>query len=494
MSPSATHGAPRSEPRFLAGGRWQEAGGGTYEVLNPATEEVVGLAPQCTVADAEAAAGAARRALPGWAATPVDDRLALMKKAADAIRGSASELLPLVIAETGATAAVGSRMQVPVAADRFERYSRDLRHLLQRSLPPQVAPSTPLAPGGLVNALAQRQPVGVVACITSFNFPMVNMAGKVAPALAMGNTVVVKPAPQDPLAVVELVRILEEAGFPPGVVNFVTSSHSEPAAALVDSPEVDMVSFTGSTEVGTRIAAAGGRTMKRLLLELGGKGAAVVFDDADLKAAVGCIGSTWSFHSGQICTAPTRAVIQRPVYDEMVERLAKYAAVLKVGDPTEPDTVVGPLISAVQRERVEGYVETGRRQGAEVVCGGGRPAHLGRGFYVEPTLLTGTNDMTVAREEIFGPVIVAAAFDDDEEGVAMANDNSYGLYDYVFSSDTAKAFRVARELRAGHVGINTAQRHHEAPFGGFKMSGIGRDGGDFGLEAYSELQSVIWSS
>ena len=493
-APTTSTAGRRDERRLLIGGAWQDAGGGGYDVVNPATEEPVGLAPEATVDDALAAAAAARAALPKWAATPADERLALMAKAATAIRARAAELLPLVIAETGATAAVGSRMQVPVAADRFERYSRDQRHVTQRSLPPQVAATTPLAPGGLISALAVRQPAGVVACITSYNFPLVNMAGKVAPALAMGNTVVVKPAPQDPLGVVELVRILDEVGFPPGVVNLVTSSAADPAAALVASPDVDMVSFTGSTEVGVRIAEAGGRTMKRLLLELGGKGACVVLDDADLKAAAGAIGSTWSFHSGQICTAPTRAVVQRSVFDELVERLSRYATVLKVGDPTEPDTVVGPLISAAQRSRVEGYIATGKQEGAEVVVGGGRPAHLARGYYVEPTLITGTNDMTVAREEIFGPVVVAVPFDDDEEGVAIANDSAYGLYDYVFSADTARAFQVAKSLRAGHVGVNTAQRHHEAPFGGFKMSGVGRDGGDYGLEAYSELQSIIWSS
>jgi acyl-CoA reductase-like NAD-dependent aldehyde dehydrogenase len=490
----ATAGPRREERALLVGGKWAEAGGGVYEILNPATEEPVGVAPEATVDDADAAAAAAREALPGWAAMPADERLALMAKAAEAIRARAAELLPVVIAETGATAAVGSRMQVPVAADRFERYGRDLRHVVQRSFPPQVAMATPLAPGGLVSALALRQPVGVVACITSYNFPLVNMAGKVAPALAMGNTVVVKPAPQDPLAVVELVRVLDEVGFPPGVVNLVTSSAADPAAALVASPDVDMVSFTGSTEVGLRIAESGARTMKRLLLELGGKGACLVFDDADVQGAVGAIGSTWSFHSGQICTAPTRAIVQRPVFDQVVERLSRYATVLKVGDPTEPDTVVGPLISAAQRARVEGYIDTGRSEGAEVVAGGGRPAHLERGFYVEPTLLTGTNDMIVTREEIFGPVVVAVPFDDEEQGVALANDSAYGLYDYVFSADTARAVRVARALRCGHVGINTAQRHHEAPFGGFKLSGVGRDGGDYGLEAYSELQSIVWMS
>jgi len=476
------------------GGKWVDASAGTYEVLNPATEEPVGLAPSASTEDAQAAAAAAREALPGWAATDAEERLALMARAADAIRARADELLPLVIAETGATAAVGSRMQVPIAADRFARYSRDVRQVAQRSFPPQVAQATPLAPGGLVSALALRQPVGVVTCITSYNFPLVNMAGKVAPALAMGNTVVVKPAPQDPLAVVELVRILDEVGFPPGVVNLVNSVDPAPAQALVESPDVDMVSFTGSTSIGTRIAQAGGATMKRLLLELGGKGACIVFDDADVQAAVGCIGSTWSFHSGQICTAPTRAVVQRGVFDQVVERLAKYAKVLKVGDPTERDTVVGPLISAAQRGRVEGHVATGKSEGAELIVGGGRPSHLEKGFYFEPTLLTGTNEMAVAREEIFGPVVVVVPFDDEEEAGQVANDSDFGLYDYVFSGDTARAFRIAKRLRAGHVGINTAQRHHEAPFGGFKLSGVGRDGGDYGLEAYSELQSIVWTS
>jgi acyl-CoA reductase-like NAD-dependent aldehyde dehydrogenase len=483
----------KKERQLLIGGKWVDASGDAYDVVNPATEEVVGTAPQATVADAEAAAAAARDALPGWSATAPEERLALMARAADAIRAKAADLLPLVIAETGATAAVGSRMQVPVAADRFDRYSRDLRHVAQRSLPPQVAQTTPLAPGGLISALAVRAPVGVVTCITSYNFPMVNMAGKVAPALAMGNTVVVKPAPQDPLAVIELVRILDEVGFPPGVVNLVTAHDAAAAAALVTSPDVDMISFTGSTDVGVRIVESGAATMKRLLLELGGKGACVVFDDADVAGAIGCIGSTWSFHSGQICTAPTRAVVQRGVFDQVVAGLSRYASALKVGDPTDPKTIVGPVISAAHRARVEGYIATGRSEGAELVSGGGRPADLERGFYVEPTLFTGTNDMVVAREEIFGPVVVVIPFDDEEEGISIANDSDFGLYDYVFSGDTARAFRVAKLLRAGHVGINSAQRNHEAAFGGFKMSGVGRDGGDYGLEAYSEMQSIIWT-
>jgi acyl-CoA reductase-like NAD-dependent aldehyde dehydrogenase len=482
----------KDETQLLIGGKWLEAGNGTYDIINPATEQVVGQAPDASVEDANAAARAAAEAFPAWSQTPVDDRLALLKKAAAAIRAKNDELVPLVIAETGATARVGSRMQVPISADRFDRYARDIRHVQESSLTPVATAATPLAPGGLVSALAYRQPVGVVAAIASYNFPLTNMAGKVAPALAMGNTVIIKPAPQDPLAVVELARILDGVGFPPGVVNLVNSSGPEPASALTESPDVDMISFTGSTAVGVRIAAAGAPTMKRLLMELGGKGAALVFEDADVKTAVTAIASTWGFHSGQICTAPTRAVVHRSVFDQVVEALAAASAFMQVGDPTDMATIVGPLISGVQQQRVLDYIETGRKEG-EIVVGGGRPAHLDTGFYVEPTLVVGTNDITVAREEIFGPVVVAIPFDDEEEGIAIANDSEFGLYDYVFSGDTARAFRVAKRLRAGHVGINTAQRNMDAPFGGFKMSGIGRDGGDYGLEAYSELQSIIWA-
>jgi acyl-CoA reductase-like NAD-dependent aldehyde dehydrogenase len=484
----------RVEDRLLIGGEWVAASGGTYEIVNPATEQAVGLAPNGTATDADGAAAAARAALPAWSAMPVEERSALMRKAAEAIRAKSAELLPLVIAETGATATVGSRMQVPVAADRFERYARDPRPVLQTALLPQAATATPLAPGGIIGGMVNRQPVGVVACVTSYNFPMVNMAGKVAPALAAGNTVVVKPAPQDPLAIVELVRILNDVGFPPGVVNLVNGAGPEPASALVDSPDVDMISFTGSTGVGVKIMEAAGRTMKRLLLELGGKGACVVLEDADVKAALTCIGSTWTFHSGQICTAPTRAVVHRSLFEQVRDGLAAMSGHLKVGDPTDKATIIGPVISGAQRGRIEAHVASAAEDGGEVVVGGSRPAHLPTGFYVAPTLITGDNTMRVAREEIFGPVITMIPFDDEDEGIAIANDSEFGLYDYVFSGDAGRALRVAKQLQAGHVGINTAQRNHEAPFGGFKMSGIGRDGGDYGLLAYSEPQSIIWSA
>ena len=484
---------PRNEPNLLIDGAWVPASGGTYEIINPATEEVVGHAPNATADDALAAAKAAKAALPAWAALSADERSSLMAKAAEAIRAKAPELLPLVIAETGATLAVGSGMQVPVAADRFNRYARDFRSILQTPLPPQTATATPLAPGGVISGLVNRQPVGVVACITSYNFPMVNMAGKVAPALAAGNTVVVKPAPQDPLAIVELARILDQVGFPKGVINLINSSGPEAGAALVDSPDVDMVSFTGSTLVGTKIMEAGGKTMKRLLLELGGKGAAVVLEDADVKQALTCIASTWAFHSGQICTAPTRAVVHVSKIDEVIAGLTQMAPYLQVGDPNDKKTKLGPLISAAQRDRVRAYIDGAAPEGGEVVVDG-RETGLDTGFYVGPTLIVGDNTMTCAREEIFGPVITLIPFEDEDEGIAIANDSDFGLYDYVFSGDTGRAFNVAKRLQAGHVGVNTAQRNHEAPFGGFKMSGVGRDGGDYGVLAYTETQSIIWSA
>lgn len=482
-----------AEPKLLIGGEWVGGADGGYDVVNPATEEVVGVAPEASEQQALDAARAAQEAFPAWSQTSPDVRADLLQKVADAMRDRFDDLLPLVIAETGCTATVGKQMQVPQARVRFETYARLAHESNVIPLAPMEMPATALAPGGLMGAIARRQPVGAVAAITPYNFPVVNMAGKLGPALATGNTVVVRPASQNPLAVIELVRIMHEVGFPPGVVNVITGSTPVTGEALVETRDIDMVSFTGSTGVGTRIGEVGGRTMKRLLLELGGKGGALVFDDANLKTAIGMIGSTWTFHSGQICTAPTRAIIQRGVYDQVVAGLAQMANVLKVGDPYEPGTVLGPVITAAHRARVESYIASGRDEGAEVVAGGQRPEKPDTGYYVAPTLLAGCRlDMKVVQEEIFGPVIVALPFDDEDEGIALMNGTDFGLYDYVFSADTNKAFRVSKKLRAGNIGINTTQRNHNTPFGGTKFSGVGRDGGVFGLHAYTDLQSVVW--
>ncbi|MGV9244414.1 aldehyde dehydrogenase family protein [Streptomyces sp. NPDC003710] len=476
--------------RLFIGGAWTEPDGGHYEVVDPATEETVGWAPEASRAQVHAAAAAARTAFGPWSRTAPEERAAILARAAEVIRRKLVPYAGLAQAESGATARTARGMQVGVAAARFQRYARV--EPVEQPLPPQISEAGPFGGAAVLGALAVRQPVGVVTCITSYNNPWANAAGKVAPALAMGNTVVVKPAPQDPLSVYRMAEALQEAGAPPGVVNVVSGALPEVGEAAVDCPEVDMVSFTGSTAVGQRIAEVCGRSMKRQLMELGGKGAALVFDDADITAAVAGAATTFSFHSGQICTAPTRVIAQRGVYDRVVAELADRARRLTVGDPRDPGTVVGPLISAAHRDRVEAYVELGRKEGARLVAGGRRPP-LERGFYVAPTLLAEcTPDMRVVREEIFGPVVVVVPFEDEEEGIALANDTDYGLIDYVWSRDVARAFRVARRLRAGQVGVNTVGRNMEAPFGGFKRSGVGRDVGSYALHAYSELQAIVW--
>jgi len=484
---------PTTEYRNHIGGEWVAGSEGVYPVVNPATEAVVAEAPEAGVAEAHAAAAAARAAAPAWKRTPPEERAALLQRLADGIREREDELLPLIMAETGATLAVGSAMQVPQAANRFEYYAHLATHDQSVALPPTVVGSSPLAAGGLIGGVVKRQPVGVVACISPYNFPLVNMAGKIGPALATGNTVVMKPAPQDPLAIIELARIVEAAGFPPGVVNCVVGSQPGVGQALAESPDVDMVSFTGSTGVGAAIYTAGGPTMKRLLLELGGKGACIVTDDADVSKAIAALASVWGFHSGQICTAPTRALVHRSRYDEVVAGLQAVAPLLPLGPPESPDTVVGPVITGAHRDRIEAYIQAGIDEGGELSVDGRRPAGVDRGFYVGPTLITGChNEMRVVREEIFGPVIVVVPFDTDDEAVALANDSDFGLYSYVFSADPARAYEIGLQLESGNVGINTAQRNHGAAFGGFKMSGIGRDGGVYGLHAYTEMQSVIW--
>ncbi|MGW7204831.1 aldehyde dehydrogenase family protein [Streptomyces sp. NPDC054837] len=479
-----------SKQRLFVGGAWTEPEGGHYEVVDPATERTVGWAPEATRDQVHAACAAAREAFGPWSRTAPEERAAILARAADVIRSRFVEYAELAQAETGATTGTARAMQVGVAAARFQRYARV--EPAEWAIPPQINEAGPMGRAGIMGALAVRQPVGVVTCITSYNNPWANPAGKIAPALAMGNTVVVKPAPQDPLSVYRMAEALEAAGVPRGVVNVVSGRSVEVGEAAVDSPDVDMVSFTGSTAVGQRIGEVCGRGMKRQLMELGGKGAALVFDDADIASAVAGIGTTFSFYSGQICTAPTRVLAQRGVYQRLVDGLAAYAGHLKVGDPRAADTVVGPVISAGHRERVESYVDIGRKEGAVVVAGGERPSY-DHGFYVAPTLLADcTSGMRVVREEIFGPVVSVVPFDDEEEGIALAGDSDYGLIDYVWSGDVARAFRVARRLRAGGVGVNTVGRNMEAPFGGFRKSGVGRDVGSYALHAYSEVQAIVW--
>ena len=369
------------EYRFLIGGDWVAPEGGTYEIVDPNTTRVIGHAPEASMAQVADAAAAAKAALPGWRDAPMAERCALLGRAADLIDERIGGLTGLVQGETGATINITEAVQLPACGERFRQYQFPVD--LDENMAPYPVEANPLGPGGLAGAHVIRQPVGVVACITSYNFPLVNVSGKVAPALAMGNTVVIKPAPQDPLAMIKAVEIIEEAGFPPGVVNIVTGSGAAAGAALVESPDVNMVSFTGSTAVGVKIMEAGAATMKRLLMELGGKGACVLTDDCDVDAALGAIASVWGLHSGQICTAPTRVIVHRSRYDELVDKLTAVAGMLTVGNALDRDTLVGPVITEAHRDRVEGYIASGSADGATVQAGGERPDLPG--YFVAPT-------------------------------------------------------------------------------------------------------------
>ena len=476
--------------RLLIDGEWVAPAAGTYEIVDPATTKVVGHAPEATSAQAIDAARAARAASGRWRALSPADRCAHLARLADVLEARVPAWTALVQAETGSTIGTTEQLQVGGALiDRFRYYSRPMD--LDEPVAPEAESESALGPAGLAGAMVHRQPVGVVACITPYNMPLINVAGKIAPALAAGNTVVIKPAPQDPLGVLLLGEAVAEAGFDDGVVNIVTGSGPEVPAALVDSTDVDMISFTGSSEVGTRIYRNGAKTMKRLLMELGGKGALIMTSDADVNAACMAIATVWGFHSGQICTAPTRVICHRDLYDQTVQTLQTFSEFMKLGDPLERDTIVGPVITETHRDRVEAFVASGAAAGATTVCGGSRPDRTG--YFVAPTLLVDvTPDMDVVREEAFGPVVVVLTHSGDDEAVALANDSPYGLFSYVFSGDTKRAYEIARRLESGNVALNTVQPHMYAPFGGWKMSGIGRDRGKWGIEAYTEVQAVNW--
>ncbi len=479
------------EYRLLIGGEWVVPESGTYEIVDPNTTRVIGHAPEASTSQVADAAAAAKAALPGWRDTPMAERCALLGRTAELLAEQVGELVGLVQGETGATINVTEAMQVPVCIERFRYYQTPVN--VDEPMEPYPVAANPLGPAGLAGAQVIRQPVGVVACITPYNFPLTNVAGKIAPALAMGNTVVIKPAPQDPLAMIKLGQVIEDAGFPPGVINIVTGSGAASGAALVESRDVNMISFTGSSMVGAKIMEAGGATMKRLLMELGGKGACVLTDDCDVDAAVGAIATVWGFHSGQICTAPTRVIVHRSRYDEVVDKLTAVAGMLTVGDALDRDTIVGPVITEVHRDRVEQFISDGVAGGATMLCGGERPDR--DGYFVAPTLLVDcTPDMHVVQEEIFGPVVVVLAHDDDDHAVELANNCDYGLFSYVYAGSTARAFEIGRRIESGNVGLNSVQPHMHAPFGGFKMSGVGRDRGVFGLHAYSEIQTLSWLS
>ena len=466
-------------------------GGATFAIINPATEDVIGSAPDAAPEDVDAAVAAARRAFDDTAwATDAALRVHCLRQLHQALVDAGEHMRALTTAEAGAPAmfTAGPQYDVPVeglawTADLAETYAWEL----------DLGRATPM--GLPTERVVRREPVGVVAAITPWNFPnQINLA-KVGPALAAGNTVVLKPAPDTPWVAAELGRLArEKTDLPPGVLNVIAARAHEAGAALVTDPRVDLVSFTGSTATGRGIMAAAAPTLKKVFLELGGKSASIVLDDADLAAAVGMTGFSVCVHAGQGCALTTRLLVPRARYAEAVEIAAATMASLKPGNPADPGTVCGPIISAAQRERVEGYLKLAIAEGGSFATGGGRPAgeEYARGFWIEPTVIAGLDKSArTAREEIFGPVLVVIAHDGDDDAVRIANDSPYGLSGSVNSADPERAQAVARRIRTGTLSVNGGVWFSpDAPFGGYKQSGIGREMGVAGFEEYLETKLI----
>lgn len=479
------------ESRILIDGELRESGSGAvFNNVNPATEEVIGAVADATEQDMDAAIAGARRAFDesGWA-TDVDLRVRCLEQLQAALVEEVEELRAELVAEVGAPLMLtyGPQLDSPLAeallwpAQQVRAYVED----------------RPIANGNFFGVRSKRWvakvPVGVVGAITPWNYPFEIALAKLGQALATGNTVVLKPAPDTPFNATRIGRLVaERTDIPAGVVSVVTSADHSRGEQLVTDPRVDMISFTGSTGTGRRIMAQGAATLKRLFLELGGKSAHIVLDDADLAATLSMAALGVCAHAGQGCAMPTRLLVPRSRYEEAVEIVAAGFAGVAYGDPTDAGNIQGPQISALQRERVLSLIDKGVAEGARLVTGGGRPAHLDKGWYVEPTLFADVdNSMAIAREEIFGPVLTMIPFDDDEHAVRIANDSIYGLSGMVTSGSGERAVGVARRIRTGTMAVNGAMWYGaEAPFGGFKASGIGRQNGAEGLEQYLETQTI----
>jgi aldehyde dehydrogenase (NAD+) len=456
------------------GGQWvAPAGTGTIEVQNPATEEVLGHVPEGTTADVDAAVAAARSAFDGWAGTPMAERGAVLDRLHGALAARAADIAETVGLELGTPVKIAQAVQagLPLAV---------LRGYADLALQPPAEQT-------IGNSLVVREPVGVVGAITPWNYPLHQVVAKVAAALAAGCTVVLKPSELTPLTAYLLFDAAHEVGLPAGVLNLVTGTGPVVGQAIAGHPDVDMVSFTGSTATGRAIAHAAADRIAKVALELGGKSANVILEDADLTKAVKVGVGNAFLNSGQTCTAWTRMLVHRSLYDDAVALAASTAAAYTPGDPFDPGTRLGPLVSAGQRERVRGFIE---RADAKLVAGGLDAPVPDRGFFVAPTVFADVDpDSELAQEEIFGPVLSIIPFDDDDHAVAIANNSKYGLAGGVWGSPD-RAVGVARRLRTGAVDVNGGAFNPAAPFGGYKQSGIGRELGPFGLEEFQQVKAI----
>ncbi len=465
---------------FYIDGRWvAAAGSGRIEVHSPTDGAVLARVPQGTVEDAERAVSAARRAFDGWAATPPARRAELLKKIQDGLKARTDEIARTITLEMGMPYKLSQRIQVGSPTATFGMYARMLGDF---AFEERVGHSKVL-----------REPAGVVVAITPWNYPLHQIAAKVAYAMAAGCTVVLKPSELAPVDAFILTSIIDEVGLPPGVFNLVTGFGPEVGEALVTHPQVDMVSFTGSTNAGKRISQVAANTVKRVALELGGKSAGIVLDDADFAVAVAGVVGNCYLNAGQTCTAQTRLLVPKARYDEAAAIAVAAAQRFRVGDPMAPETTLGPLASKMQQERVREYIARGIAGGAELLSGGAElPAGVPvGGYYVQPTVFGRVDPKAViAQEEIFGPVLSIIAYADEDDAVRLANDSIYGLSGGVWSATDEHAEAVARRLRTGQVEINGGPFNIYAPFGGYKQSGNGRELGKYGLEDFLEFKSL----
>lgn len=464
-------------------------------VLNPATEETIAEVPQSSLADVRRAIAAARKAFDEgpWPRTSPAERAAVLLRMAEEIERRLPELVAVNMAEAGSVRALAESLQtrVPLAhlRDMAERVMPAFGW--ERPMDPNITPGA-----GITQGVLRREAFGVCALISAYNFPFFLSMMKVIPALAAGCTVVLKPAPATPLESLLIADFAEAAGLPPGVLNIVTGD-IEAGQELTSNPMVDLVSFTGSDSVGRMVYSQAAATMKKVVLELGGKSASIVRADGDLDGAVRAALMGMTAHAGQGCSLLTRTIVHESVHDEFVERLCAKLAHVKVGNPADETTTMGPLITAAQRDKVEKLIGIGVEEGARIVSGGGRPAGLDQGYFVEPTLFVDVdNSMTIAQTEFFGPVGVVIPFRTDDEAIRIANDSPYGLAGAVWSADTTTAYQMATRIRSGGVSVNSSSGgvNPRLAFGGYKQSGIGREWGEFGLDEFLQTKSISWSA
>jgi aldehyde dehydrogenase (NAD+) len=469
---------------FIDGGWAAPATSDLIEVINPATEEVAARVPDGSPADIDAAVAAARKAFDEgpWPQTSPQERIDVVQSFSNLYAGKMAEMADLITLEMGSPTSFSNLAQSPAPWMQIESFLNIARAF-------DFEAERPGALGAPV--VVRREPVGVVAAIPPWNVPQFTIMSKLVPALLAGCTIVVKPAPESPLDPYLMAELLQEAGVPQGVVNIVAGGR-ETGAHLVAHPGVDKVAFTGSTAAGRKIAAVCGEQLKRVSLELGGKSAAIVLDDADFAHTIEGLKFTSVMNSGQACVAQTRVLAPRSRYDEFVDAFGGAIGGMKVGDPMDPETEIGPMVAQRQQERVEKYIALGQEEGARVVVGGnGMPDGLDRGWFVRPTVFADVdNRMRIAQEEIFGPVVSVIPYDGVDEAVRIANDSDYGLAGTVWTADKEAGLDVARRVRTGTYGVNTYTMDFAAPFGGFKASGLGREFGPEGLAQYTELKSI----